>query len=42
MDITKQWVVENGEGHWLIRTGDVIVTCDDGELNEILQELEAA
>lgn len=37
--ITKKWVNEHGEGHWLITCGDYQIHCDDGELSEVMEEL---
>ncbi len=39
--IIKKWVVEQGEGHWEIRFGNIIVCCDDNELEETIEELVA-
>lgn len=41
MEITKQYVVENGIGHWIISNGYRTLTCDDGdvEVRETIAEL---
>lgn len=40
--VTKRWVNENGIGHWVVSNGETTISCDDGELNEVIRELEAA
>ena len=42
MDIQKTWVVENGEGHWLVKRGNVEISCDPDELEETVEELLVA
>ena len=41
-EITKQWITENGEGHWLVSCGDYAVSCDDSELSDTIREIQAA
>lgn len=36
----RRWVIENGIGHWEVMYKGRIITCDDGELTEIINELE--
>lgn len=39
--ITKNWVVEQGIGHWEVSNGVRTYTCDDNELDETIAELQA-
>lgn len=41
MAIEKKWVMENGEGHWLVTYGDMQISCDPGELSEVIEALMA-
>ena len=35
----RKWIIENGIGHWEVMYKGVTVTCDDGELSEVLREI---
>ena len=37
--VNKEWINEHGEGHWLVTYGNVSVSCDDNELEEVIEEL---
>ena len=39
--IEKKWVMESGEGHWVVTCGDTQISCDPGELSEVMAELAA-
>lgn len=38
--ITKNWVIENGIGHWEVTVDDRFASCDEGELSETIKELK--
>lgn len=41
-DIKKVWKIENGTGHWMLYLyGQFKASCDDGELNETIREIES-
>lgn len=40
MVIKKRWVMEHGEGHWVVTNGVRTLSCDDTELMEVIAELE--
>lgn len=39
MNVTKEWVNEHGEGHWLVSNGIYSEYCDDSELSETMARL---
>lgn len=40
MDVTKYWVNEHGEGHWVVSNGEITESCDDNELSETIKRLK--
>lgn len=38
--VTKKYIVENGVGHYEVSNGIRDITCDEGELSEVVRELE--
>ncbi len=42
MRVTYRWINVHGEGHYEVTNGVNTVTCDCGELNETIAELEQA
>ncbi len=38
--VKKEYINENGEGHWRLSNGKTVVTCDLNELHEVMLELE--
>ena len=39
-EVKKQWVVENGEGHYIVWNDYRKETCDKGELHELVKEMK--
>ncbi len=37
--IKKRWIVENGEGHWVVSNGSYSISCDNDELEETIEEM---
>jgi len=37
--VTRKWIIENGIGHWEVMYKGMTVSCDDGELSEVIREL---
>ena len=38
--LTKKWVGTLENGHWEVSNGAIILTCEDSELLEMLDELK--
>lgn len=38
--ITKKYIVENGVGHYEVSNGISNIACDEGELSQVIRELE--
>ena len=38
-EVSKKWIVENGEGHWELTYKGRQTSCDPGELREATEEL---
>lgn len=40
--VKRVWKIENGIGHWMLYLhGQFKASCDDGELNEAIREIES-
>ena len=38
-EVSRKWIVENGEGHWELTYKGLTTSCDPGELREAAEEL---
>lgn len=41
LEIKKKWVLENGEGHYVISLNGNEISCDEAEVNEVIREIIA-